>query len=204
MIRTHTTALIGSLLLATALAGCTVGPPPRFTAEDVRAAEQSGSLPQLYDQVAAELATLDPDSKNAAETRALLESIGARLTDQTAQEVKTDLANNLLSSDRYPLDLLDQQIALIEDVKEWDPARYERASATLQAERSRTVDEITATERELETLGDDKLGSRLQLLGHLTELLGPGSAAYGGYAAERAKILDQLRGRSEQSTRREE
>jgi len=200
----HKSALIGSLLLATVLAACAGEPQPRFTPQDVQRAEQTGSLESLYEEVAGELRTLDPGSEDAAETRVLLETIGAKLTDQMAERVKAELRENLLPWDRYPLDVLDREIARIAAVEDWDAVRYAKASSVLQAERRRTIDEIRATERELATLGDDRLDARLQLLGHLTDLLGPGSAAYAGYAAERAKILDRLRREAEQAVEPEE
>jgi len=195
----HTPALIGSLLLA-----ATAAPPPHPTERDIQPAEAVDSLESRYEQLATELATLDPSSKKAAETRELLDAIGARLTDQMAERVRADLAKNLLPSDRYPLDVLDQQIARIADVEDWDSARYSKAADILQAERRRTTDEIGATERELGTLSHDQTATRLHLLGELTELLGPGSAAYAGHAAERTQILDRLIRQAEQAMKREE
>jgi hypothetical protein len=121
-----------------------------------------------------------------------------------AEEVKAELARHLLASDRYPLDVLERQIERIAPMERWDAARYREGVAVLEAEKKRTGDEIGATERELDTLSGDQVAARLRLLGELTELLGPGSAAYAGRAAERAQILGQLTRRAEQAMEREE
>ena len=192
MTTSRCTYLITWPLAVAVLVACASGPKtPVYTSADIAAAERSGSLEELYDQVSASLAAAG-DSKEAAALRIVRQEIGEKLAAQLKTSVEASLAQAPRIDGLLPLDSIEAQRARLAPLASWHPSTHQVLTALLDAESRKTNTAIGELRERLGALTREQVLERLQLLDRLSTLAGPGADAQLRFAAEREEILAGL------------
>lgn len=195
--------VVGLLGMALALA-CAKPIEPKYSEQDVQAAEQGGSLESLYEQVAAELAVPELDEGQRASLQKVLRSVGGKLSAQLEGEVRAALEEAALASGLVPQSVLEAETARIAPMKSWDPAAYERLSVELAGRAQQTREALQARDEELAGLSDDQGVEKLAAYEALVELSGRGSEAAQRYDAARVEYVESLSQRAAQALENQE
>ena len=195
--------VVGLLGMALVLA-CAKPTEPKYSEQDVQAAEQSGSLEAFYEQVSAELAAPELDEVQRASLQGIQHSAGGKLAARLESDVRAAAEKSALPSGRIPLGVIDAETARIAPMKVWDPKAHERFSGELAEWAKQTRKEIQAREAELGSLSDDQAVEKLATYEALEELCGEGTKAAQRYAAERVEYVESLSQRATQALENEE
>jgi len=176
-----------SLLLA-----CAGEAPPMYTASQLDEAQQAGTLSEVFESVSAKLATLDPSDKQRPKLEALLAEIGPTVAQERVAEIRQLAQASALPSGMIPLTVIDEQKEHIPSVSRYDAATAREFEDELETERGRTQAAIDESLKSADALPDDDIAGRLELMGRVAELAGPGSDAESVYRLERDRTLDEL------------
>jgi hypothetical protein len=195
--------VVGLLVVVLAFA-CAKPLEPKYSEQDVQAAEQGGSLESFYEQVAADLAAPELDDSQRESLEQTLRSTGAKLAAQFEVGVRATMDGSALPSGLVPLSVIEAEKARVAPVKRWDSDAYESLLIALAASADETRKEIQAREAELGSLTDDQGVEKLAAYEALEELSGQGSKAARRYAAQRVEYVERLSQRAAQALENEE
>jgi curli biogenesis system outer membrane secretion channel CsgG len=184
---------VSALALVLSLAACASAPEPKVTAEDVRAAADSGQLPNLYETILVELQAPGISDGEKAELQLRLEDAGRRLGAGVEAEVEASMEASRLPSGQVPLQAFGALEPRMAKLERWSPATYARVSEDLSKEKAATEEVIAAKEAALGQLSKEEVTEKLGVLDDLGALNGAGSAAQASYAGQRNKIVAELR-----------
>jgi curli biogenesis system outer membrane secretion channel CsgG len=185
--------LIAVPLLAGWLAACaSTPPPPSIGAAEVAAAEQSGTLEQLYQQVTAEIAKPEQSEINRSSLEATKQEIGEKLAVALRDDIQRALDETPRVDGRVPVDALEAQRTRIEPMRTWSTSEYDALSNSISEEMKLTNAAIADSQAQLDALTETNLLQRLVLLDALGRLYGIGSEAQQRYASKRDALLSGL------------
>ncbi len=194
-------ALASALVAALVLSGCvTTPPPPAIGMADVTAAEQEGSLEELYTRIGSELEspTLTP------EARAQLEQVRAATGEKLARRLANDVGRILdetprVAGDHLPLTTLEAQRERVAPIQGWSGSIYEEISSRLSSETRKTKAAMAERQKKLDGMLPENVSGKLVVLEELGGLAGAGSEAQAGYAEQRASLVAELERKVEQA-----
>ena len=205
--RTLLRTLLGlvSLVLSAALVAACAGPPPeKFPQERIAEAAQDGTLASLYDEIAASLEEpgLSEQERQSRELR--LKDAGRTLAQGAEKEVAAAVQAAALPDGTVPLKAYDAQATRLESIERWDPATYQRVSASVGDGRRATEEAIAAKRSELDGLADTQVEERLAALDSLSALHGAGTEEQVAYADQKSALLKDLRTKADEAIQEED
>lgn len=163
--------ILATLVLSLLLAAC-AGPKPLFTDADVAAAERSGTLPSLYNQVQAQMVGKQRTRKKDAPAFAQLDSLGRKLGAEMNADLRKKIEDARMKNDIVPLDVLDSARSTADPMKTWDPSRYDALIKDINRETSITQKAIRDVQAYIERLPGEAYKKGMDALYQLELLSG--------------------------------
>jgi hypothetical protein len=186
-------ALLAPSLLAVSLLAACATPPEKFPPELVAKAAQDGSLPALYDEIEASLQEpgLSDQQRQTRELR--LKEAGRTLAQGAEKEIEAAVQAGTLPDGLAPLRVYEAQDSRLKSIERWDPATYQRVSATLNDARKATEAAINAKEAALNGLAESQVEEKLAAMEEIGALYGVGTDEQVELAEQRGELLAELR-----------
>lgn len=196
---THTSVFRpAALVLALALAGCS-GNSKVVSQQDISAAQQGGTLEQLYEQMTAQLAEMKPGSAKQQEFQARVNQVGAELSGKLEQQVRAGLAKAPAFNGLIQPKPIAEAIEKLRPIEHWDSVRYQRILTELTEQQNKTRGAITRQNAALEHLGENDAVQKMSILADLARLTGDA-----GYDQKRVDLLEELRHKGEEALKSEQ
>jgi len=194
MTRLHPNQALAATMATLLALACTSAPPPPtvVTPSRVAAAEQNGTLAELFRDVTNQLTAPDLTPEQRFGLEQLQREAGGKLASRRVDDIRRNLAEVPRVFDVIPLSALEDQKTKIEPIRTWSSSQYAAISDQLTREMQKTNAAITERQSAVDAAGPDNVSGKLQLLEELGALSGTGSAAASGYAEQRREIVTGL------------
>jgi hypothetical protein len=181
------------MLLAIGIAGACASPPEKYTEDEIQQAASVGALPEIYDRIAADLASPEWNEQQRQTLQLRLEEVGRGLAENAENEITATLGDSVLASGLAPLEAYRAQQLRLASIKRWDATIYQRVAAGLSQGEQQTRDAISVKRAELEPLSATQVEEKVSLFDELGALYGEGAEEQIGYAEQKSLALGALR-----------
>jgi hypothetical protein len=195
MTRLHPSKAVVAPIVALMALACASPPAPAPTVVSpsrVAAAEQNGTLEELYRNTTNQLTAPDLTQEQRFQLEQLQREAGGKLAALVVEDVRRELAEVPRVFDTIPLSALEAQKPKIEPIRAWSISQYAAISDQLISETLRTNAAIAERQAMVMAAAPDNVAGKLQLLEELGALSGIGSVAASGYAEQRREIVTNL------------
>lgn len=182
------------ILLLTAVIVACAPAKPLTTPAEIATADATGNLPALYNQVKSQLANKDRGDKKYAEQFAQLDKIGLTLTNRLDDDLRKRMESARLHNSIVPLNVLTEVRDEAEDMRAWQPARYDALLREIAKNRAVTEKAIASLNTYMGGLAPTAFRKKFDALTQLAQVTGDKK-----YAEERDATIRSLRVEFEQA-----
>lgn len=159
------------LLAVLLLVGC--ASEPMVSDADVVAAEQSGELTALYQQLSDELLVSKPNSPAEKNRQNYIDIVGLKIAQTKAQAILEKLDHDV---EKQTITNLEFALAEASEIERYNADVFQTLNADLQKALDEKRIEVAEKEQQFASLADDKASLKVQLLDQM-------AAIYGGHKA---------------------
>ncbi|MFZ5723912.1 MAG: hypothetical protein ACOY33_09675 [Pseudomonadota bacterium] len=185
--------LVAIALVSAALVAC-AAPKPLVTSADIAAADSTGNLPALYNQVKAGMAGKDRSQKKFAAQFAQLDAIGRTLTNRLDEDLRKRMDGARLHNGIVPLAVLTEVAGEAEAMRNWQPARHDQLMREIQKNRDLAEKAIRDINTYIENLPPTAFRKKADALTQLALVTGDSK-----FSTQRDTMNRTLRGEFEQA-----